>query len=360
MAELEGPAGGEAVNIDGAFCPIPLSHAETIVLGHGSGGKLTHGLIESIFYPPLENEALLTGDDAALLPNEGQRLAVSTDAHIVSPLFFPGGDIGRLAVCGTVNDLAAVGASPRWLTASFILEEGFPVESLKKILESMKAAAQEADVRIAAGDTKVAERGKGDGIFITTTGIGWVPDGLNISGSQAQPGDKVLLSGDIGDHGVAVLAARGDLAFETKIVSDVAPLNAMVQAMLSASQDIHCLRDPTRGGLATTLNEIARQSQVGITILEDAIPVKPAVEAACEMLGLDPLYIANEGKMVALVAPEAAEVILAAMKSVPEGINARIIGEVHQEAPGRLLVQTAIGGRRVVDMLAGEILPRIC
>lgn len=360
MTSTDGLNKADGVNFEGAYCPLPLGHANTIVLGHGSGGKLTHDLIQSAFYPPFENEALLRGDDAALLPNEGQRLVLTTDSHIVSPLFFPGGDIGRLAVCGTVNDLAAMGATARWLTAAFIIEEGFPVESLQKVLESMKVAAQEAGVRIVAGDTKVTERGKGDGLFITTTGLGWVAPDLNISGSQARPGDKVLLSGDIGDHGVAVLAARGDLAFEAQLESDVAPLNGLVEAMLAASRAIHCMRDPTRGGLATTLNEIARQSQVGITIEENLVPVKASVEAACEMLGLDPLYIANEGKMVAVVAPEAAETVLAAMKNHPAGANACIIGEVNQDAPGRLLVQTQIGGRRIVDMLAGEILPRIC
>lgn len=361
MATISEPTeNSPAVNIEGAYCPVPLAHDETIVLGHGSGGKLTQSLIESVFYPPLQNKELLRGDDAAVVPTEEGNLALSTDSHIVSPLFFPGGDIGKLAVCGTVNDLAMVGARPRWLTASFILEEGFLVRDLERILHSMRLAAEEAEIQVAAGDTKVTERGKGDGVFITTTGIGWVPDGLNISGANARPGDKVLLSGSIGDHGIAVLAARGDLAFEADLKSDVAPLSGLVGAMLAASTDIRCLRDPTRGGLATTLNEIARQSSVGITIQEKAILIKPSVEAACEMLGMDPLYIANEGKLVAIVAPEAAQEVLEAMKSHRYGQDARIIGEVHPEPQGRLLVQTAIGGRRVVDVLPGEILPRIC
>ncbi|MFP3855220.1 MAG: hydrogenase expression/formation protein HypE [Anaerolineales bacterium] len=348
-------------SIEGAVCPVPLSHDATIVLGHGSGGKLTQSLIETIFYPPLENETLMRGDDAAVLPENGEgRIAVSTDAHIVSPLFFPGGDIGKLAVCGSVNDLAMVGAVPRWITASFILEEGFPVSQLVLVLESMRAAAAEAGVRIVAGDTKVTERGKGDGLFITTTGIGVVPEGLHISGSSAQPGDKVLVSGDVGDHGIAVLAARGDLAFEADLLSDVAPLNNMVEAMLEVDAEIHSLRDPTRGGLATTLNEIARQSGVCISLDEESIPLKDSVRAACEMLGLDPLYIANEGKLVAIVAPEGAQAVLKALQAHPYGRQAQIIGEVQQAPHGRLLVRTGIGGRRVIGPLAGEILPRIC
>jgi hydrogenase expression/formation protein HypE len=272
------------VTIHGLVCPAPLAHENTIVLGHGSGGRMTQRLIERIFYPPLENPILLRGDDGAVVePPAGGRLAVSTDAHIVSPLFFPGGDIGRLAVCGTVNDLAMMGAQPLWLTASFILEEGLPIYLLEQVLLSMQASAADSGVTIVAGDTKVAERGKADGLFITTTGVGWIPEGREVGGALGQPGDAIILSGTLGDHGIAVLAARGELAFETKLQSDIAALNGLVEVMFTACPDVHVLRDPTRGGLATTLNEIARQSEVGILIDEDQLPVKAEVEAACEV-----------------------------------------------------------------------------
>lgn len=350
----------EGVRMQGAVCPVPLQHKEQIVLGHGSGGRLTQDLIESMFYPPFENPALMRGDDSAVVETQGGMLAITTDCHIVSPLIFPGGDIGRLAVCGVVNDLCMVGARPRWLTAGFILEEGLPSEILKQVTQSMRTAAEEAGVYIIAGDTKVTERGKADGIFISTSGVGVVPDGRDVSGANAKVGDIVLLSGPIGDHGIAVLAARGELDFEAKVVSDVAPLNGLVEAMFEACAGIHVLRDPTRGGLATTLNEIARQSGIGILIQEDSIPVRAPVEAACEMLGFDPLYVANEGKLVAVVPADSYDGVLAAMRSHPYGEGACRIGEVVQEPPGRLLMRTAIGGTRIVETLSGEMLPRIC
>jgi hydrogenase expression/formation protein HypE len=322
---------------------------------------MTQDLISRIFYPPFENPTLLRGDDAAVIEETlSGRLAICTDSHIVSPLFFPGGDIGRLAVCGTVNDLAMVGAQPLYLTAGFILEEGLPIDDLEKVALSMKAASEEAGVIIVAGDTKVAERGSADGLFISTCGVGTVPPSREVGGANAKPGDVVLLSGPIGDHGIAVLAARGELAFETEVVSDIAPLNHLVEAMFKVSTDIHVLRDPTRGGLATTLNEISHQSDVAIYLEENAIPVRPAVQAACEMLGFDPLYVANEGKLVAIVPEDDADKILEAMRRVSYGAQACRIGEVKKDPGGRVLMRTTIGGTRVVDILSGEMLPRIC
>ncbi len=351
----------EQVIIHGLVCPRPLTHEDTIVLGHGSGGRMTLELITKTFYPPFANATLLAGNDAAVVerPAEG-RLAVSTDAHIVSPLFFPGGDIGRLSVAGTVNDLVCMGARPLWLTASFILEEGLPVYVLQTALESMKSTAEEAGVQVIAGDTKVAERGKADGIFISTTGVGHIPDGREVHGGNAQPGDVVFVSGTLGDHGMAVLAARGELGFEAEIESDVAPLQEIVEAIFAASDRVHVLRDPTRGGLATTLNEIASQSNVCIEIEETEIPVDPAVEAASEMLGFDPLYIANEGKLVVIAAAEDADEIEAAMRDSRYGSGTKRIGVVRAEPEKRVLMKTGIGGTRVVDVLSGELLPRIC
>ena len=286
--------------------------------------------------------------------------AVTTDCHVVSPLFLPGGDIGRLAVCGTVNDLCMVGAQPQWLTAGFIIEEGLQFEVLERVTRSMRAAAEEAGIIIVAGDTKVTERGKADGLFITTSGVGLVPKERDVGGANARPGDVVLLSGSLGDHGIAVLAARGELEFEAQVESDMAPLNGMVETMFEACPNIGVLRDPTRGGLATSLNEIARQSGVGIQIDDASIPVHGAVEAACEMLGFDPLYVANEGKLVAVVPANASQDVLDAMRSHPYGEEACAIGEVMEEPAGRVLMQTAIGGRRVIETLSGEMLPRIC
>jgi hydrogenase expression/formation protein HypE len=322
---------------------------------------MMHDLIQKTFLPHLENPILKAGNDAALLqPDSHTQLAISTDCHVVWPIFFPGGDIGHLAVCGTVNDVAMLGAIPKYLTAGFILEEGLEIEILERVVQSMKAAAEEAGVEIIAGDTKVVQRGKADGLYITTAGVGTVIQGNDISGSQAKPGDIVILSGTIGDHGISVLGARGELGFESEIQSDCAPLNHLVAAMLEVSDQIHVLRDPTRGGVATTLNEIAGQSRVGISLDEARIPVNPAVQAACEMLGFDPLYVANEGKLIAIVGKDDAQIILNVMRKTKYGEHAVIIGAVTNEPSGRVLMKTSFGSTRVVDVLAGEMLPRIC
>ncbi len=348
--------------MEGPVCPLPLRHDERIVMGHGSGGQMSHDLIERIFRRAFGNPLLAAAEDAAVIPQAvSARLALSTDAHVVWPLFFPGGDIGRLAVCGTVNDLAMMGARPRYLTAGFILEEGLEIAVLERVAQSMQAAAREAGVLLAAGDTKVVQKGKADGLYITTAGVGLLPAGRHPAGAQARPGDVLIVSGTIGDHGIAVLAARGELGFEAEVESDVAPLNALVEAMLRAGGEaVHALRDPTRGGVATTLNEIARQSGVGILLYEDKLPLRPAVRSACELLGFDPLYIANEGKLLALVAREAAEAVLEAMRAAPYGAEAAIIGKTLAEPAGRVLARTPLGTTRLVDMLAGEMLPRIC
>lgn len=352
-------------SFEGPACPLPLSHSEQIVIGHGSGGRMTQDLIRRVFYPHLSSPALSEGNDFARLRLQAEAglqgsLAVSTDSHIVTPLFFPGGDIGKLAVCGTVNDVSMSGAVPLFLTAGFILEEGLPVATLERVVTSMAAAAREAGVQFIAGDTKVAERGKVDGLYITTSGIGWIPAGRKIGGDQALAGDVVLVSGTLGDHGIAVLQARGELGFETNVSSDIAPLNDLIQSVLSAAPHVHVLRDPTRGGLATTLNEIAVQSGKGIWLEEDTIPVLPPVQAACEMLGFDPLYIANEGKVIVIVPEAEATDALAAMRRHPYGQQAARIGIVQENPPGRVLLRTAIGGTRILDVLAGEMLPRIC
>ncbi len=335
---------------------------DRILLAHGSGGQLTHNLIKQVFVKHLANPVLNQLDDAAVvkLPNEGRRLAFTTDSYVVQPIFFPGGDIGKLAVCGTVNDLATSGARPLYLSASFIIEEGLSLDDLERIVVSMRQAVDEAGVEIIAGDTKVVNKGSADGIFINTTGVGIVPEQTEISGSNARPGDKVIVSGTIGDHGIAIMSHREGLEFSTPLRSDCAPLNKLVTAMLEASREIHCLRDPTRGGLATTLNEFAAQSNVGILIHEDRIPIHNAVRGACEMLGLDPLHVANEGKLVAVVGKADAEKVLACMKGHTYGAEAAIIGEVRAEHPGRVVMRTLLGTSRLVDMLVGDLLPRIC
>ncbi len=351
----------DPVTMQGAVCPAPVQQRDRIVLGHGSGGKLMHDLIAKTFLPAFDNPLLRAGDDAALFRLSAcSRLSLSTDSHVVYPLFFPGGDIGRLAVCGTVNDVAMLGAQPLYLTAGFILEEGLELDVLQRVLASMKAAAEEAGVQIVAGDTKVVQKGKADGMYINTTGLGAVPTGVEISGANAKPRDVVILSGPIGDHGIAVLGARGELGFDAEVQSDVAPLNHLIMALLDASEEIHVLRDPTRGGVATTLNEIAKQSGIGITLFEKSIPVRPAVRAACEMLGFDPLYVANEGKLMAIVGREEADRVLEVMHQNRYGAEAVIVGEVQVESPGRVLLRTAIGSHRIVDVLLGEMLPRIC
>lgn len=346
--------------IQSAVCPVPIRDRGYVILGHGSGGKLSHDLIGDLFLPPFDNPALAKGDDAGVVDAGAcARLAISTDSHVVWPLFFPGGDIGRLAVCGTVNDVAMMGARPLYLTAGFILEEGLELGLLERVVESMKTAAAEAGVQIVAGDTKVVEKGKADGLYINTAGVGLVLPATEISGNLAQPGDKIILSGPIGDHGIAVLAARGELGFDVEVESDVAPLNGLIHQMLLTSDNVHVLRDPTRGGLASTLNEIARQSGVGMLLDETAIALRPAVRAACEILGFDPLYIANEGKLVAIVAPEDADPLLEVMRATRYGEEAAVIGEV-VEGHGRVLMRTPLGTTRIVDMLMGEMLPRIC
>jgi len=350
---------------EGAYCPVPLRHNDQIVMGHGSGGLMTNDLIQRVFVPFLSSPPLLEGNDSARvsLPDGAGlkgRLSISTDSHIVSPLFFRGGDIGRLAICGTVNDVCMTGALPLYLTAGFILEEGLPVEILEAVVQSMQAAAREAGVQVVAGDTKVVEKGKADGLFINTAGVGWIPEGRLVGGEQARPGDVVLISGTMGDHGIAVLAARGDLGFETGIASDTAPLNHLIAAVLEAAPHTHVLRDPTRGGLATTLNEIAVQSKVGIWLDEKAVPIRDGVRAACEMLGFDPLYIANEGKVIVIVPPEEADAALKTMCSSKYGAMAARIGAVKADPAGRVLLKTQIGGTRLLDVLAGEMLPRIC
>ncbi len=351
----------ESIVTEGLVCPVPLAHGQHIVMGHGSGGKLSHDLIAKVFAPAFDNLALRANNDAAEAPaGDSTRLAISTDSHVVWPLFFPGGDIGRLAVCGTVNDVAMLGARPLYLAAGFILEEGLALEVLERVVASMRVAADEAQVQIVAGDTKVVQKGKADGLYINTAGVGLLQTGVNIGGAKAQPGDLVILSGPIGDHGIAVLSARGELGFEAEVQSDVAPLNHLIAAMLQTSAQIHVLRDPTRGGLATTLNEIARQSQVGIVLDERRIPVRPAVMAACELLGFDPLYIANEGKLIAMVGRGDAPKVLEVMRATRYGEEAVVIGEVSAEPKSRVLMKTSIGSTRIVDVLMGELLPRIC
>ena len=332
---------------------------ESILLAHGSGGRLSHELVEKKFLPFLANPALNKLDDSAIFEASG-RLAFTTDGYVVNPIFFPGGNIGKLAVCGTVNDLAMNGARPLYLSLSAIIEEGLLLRELEQIVQSIKKAAEEAEVSIIAGDTKVVNRGQADKLFITTSGVGIVPPGVDISGANARVGDKVLLSGTIGDHGMAIMSQREGLEFSTTLRSDCAPLNKLVSQMLEVSSRIHCMRDPTRGGLATTLNELARQSQVGIVIEEDRIPVKEEVKAACELLGLDPIYIANEGKLVATVDAADADRILARMRKNRYGRDAAVIGEVTSKHPGKVVMKTKLGPSRIVDMLTGELLPRIC
>lgn len=332
----------------------------TVDMTHGSGGRAMAQLIEELFVGALDNELLRQGNDQAAFDVSGGRMVMSVDGHVISPLFFPGGDIGSLSVHGTVNDVAMSGAKPLYLSAAFILEEGFPLADLKRIVESMAAAANAAGVPVVTGDTKVVEKGKGDGVFITTTGIGVVPEGVTISGDLARPGDRILVSGSMGDHGVAIMSRRENLSFETAVESDSQALHDLVADMVAAVPAIHCLRDPTRGGLASTLNEIAQQSGVGMQLREADIPVKPEVNAACELLGLDPLYVANEGKLIAICAARDAERLLAVMRAHPKGAEAAIIGEVIEDEHNFIQMETSFGGSRIVDWLAGEQLPRIC
>lgn len=340
--------------------PLDLKHGH-VDMAHGSGGRVMAQLIDELFARHLGNEYLAQGDDGALLPAPGEgRLVMATDAHVVSPLFFPGGDIGCLSVHGTINDVAVMGAEPLYLSAAFIIEEGFKFSDLERIVKSMAEAAKFAGVPVVTGDTKVVERGKGDGVFITTTGIGIVRPGSELSGRNARQGDVILVSGTLGDHGMAIMAERESLGFESPIVSDTAALHGLIAAMRASGAEIHVLRDPTRGGLATTLNEIAKQSGVGMMLQEKALPVSAAVAAACEFLGLDPLYVANEGKLVAICRENDAEKLLSAMRDHPLGKAAAMIGSVHEDPHHFVQMTTAFGGRRIVDWLSGEQLPRIC
>jgi hydrogenase expression/formation protein HypE len=339
--------------------PLDIKHGH-VDMSHGSGGRAMAQLVEQLFAAAFDNEFLAQRNDQALLPQPEGRIVMATDCHVVSPLFFPGGDIGCLSVHGTINDVAMSGAQPLYLAAGFILEEGFALADLKRIVESMAGAAREAGVSIVTGDTKVVEKGKGDGVFITTTGVGVVPPGIHISGDRARPGDRIIVSGTVGDHGMAVMSQRESLAFGTDLLSDTAALHGLVAAMIAAVPELRVLRDPTRGGLATTLNEIAAQSGVGMLIDEAAVPVQRQVEAACEFLGLDPLYVANEGKLVAIVPAEQAERLLRAMQAHPLGRKAALIGEVLADAHHFVQMRTRFGGKRIVDWLAGDQLPRIC
>jgi len=341
-------------------CPTPLSAKDTVLLGHGSGGKLSAELVRDVFLPALSNPVLARLDDQAIVTVNGSRLAITTDSFVVQPLFFPGGDIGSLAVHGTVNDLAMGGAKPLFLSAAFIIEEGFSIPDLRRVVDSMHKAAAAAGVQVVTGDTKVVERGKGDGLFVNTTGIGILPQDVELSADRARPGDKVLLSGPIGEHGIAILAQREGLEFETTIESDSAALNTLVDKMLQASCAIRCMRDPTRGGVSSTLNEIAQQSRVAIQLEESSIPIREEVRGACELLGLDPLYVANEGKLIAIVAPEAASSVLQAMRCHRLGAESQIIGTVSDGTAGLVTMRTPLGTTRIVDMLAGDQLPRIC
>ena len=334
-----------------------------ILLAHGGGGKLSHQLIREVFLQRLRNPILENLDDAAVLPDslpKGAKLAFTTDSYVVQPVFFPGGDIGKLAVSGTVNDLAMMGARPLYLSAGFILEEGFPIPDLEAILYSMARTAREAGVSIVAGDTKVVHKGSADGVFINTAGVGVIPPGVDLGSARVRPGDAVIVSGPVGDHGVAVMMQREGLQFTSELKSDCAPLNGLVEAILKASPQVHCLRDPTRGGLAAVLNEIASQAGVGIEIEEQAIPVREEVKGVCELLGIDPLYVACEGRLVAFVAEEDAPAVLEAMHRHPHGQGARLIGRTLTEHPGKVVMRTLLGSRRLLDMPAGEQLPRIC
>ncbi len=340
-------------------CPLPLTGHNKIVIGHGSGGRLSAQLIAEMFVPAFDNEVLRRMDDQAVLNLEASRVAFTTDSFVVTPIFFPGGDIGDLAVNGTVNDLAMSGAAPLYLSAAFIIEEGFAMADLQRVVESMARAARAAGVAIVTGDTKVVNKGCADQLFVTTAGVGLVPAGVHISASNAKPGDRILLSGTIGDHGMAVMAQREGLDFEGELLSDTRPLHNLVKAMIGAGE-IHVLRDPTRGGLAASLSEIAKTSNTGVEIDARAIPVRESVKGACEVLGLDPLFVANEGKLVAFVAPGDAGRILDAMRSLPEGREATMIGLVTDQHPGVTIVRTEIGGSRVVELPFHEQLPRIC
>lgn len=344
----------------GLSCPLPISEYKNVLIAHGGGGKLTQQMIQKMFLSQFRNEFLEPLHDGAVIPFGGGRLAFSTDSYVISPIFFPGGDIGELAVNGTVNDLAMCGAVPQYLSCAFIIEEGLPMEDLWRVVLSMQEAARRAGVKLVTGDTKVVDKGKGDRLFINTAGIGVIADGVHISSRNAQKGDVIILNGPIAVHGMAIMSVREGLEFDTQITSDTAPLNGLVEAALGASKQIHVLRDPTRGGVASALNEIAESSGVGMTIHETRIPIPEEVRGACEILGLDPLYVANEGKLLAFVPASAADRVLGAMRAHPLGHESAIIGEVVDDHPRVVVMKSRIGGSRVVDMLSGEQLPRIC
>jgi hydrogenase expression/formation protein HypE len=344
----------------GVSCPLPITNYKEIVLAHGSGGTLSRQLVDKIILPQFRNELLEPLHDGAIFSLGEQRLAFTTDSFVVNPIFFPGGDIGKLAIYGTINDLAMCGARPLYLSVSFILEEGLPMEDFWRVVQSMRAAADDAKVALVTGDTKVVDRGKADKIFINTSGIGVVPAGLNIHPARAQVGDKIIINGPIAVHGIAIMSVREGLEFETEIASDTAPLHELVEALIAAKIDLHVLRDPTRGGVTSALAEIAQSARLGMLLDEAAIPISEEVKGACEILGLDPLYVANEGKFIAILAKEDADAALAALRSHLSGKEAAIIGEVVQQHPGMVMMRTRVGGTRVVDMLSGEQLPRIC
>jgi hydrogenase expression/formation protein HypE len=333
---------------------------DVITLAHGAGGKATRALVEGLFLEEFGNPALDPLGDAALVDVHGRRLAFTTDSYVVKPVFFPGGSIGDLAVNGTVNDLAVSGAAPLWLSAGFVIEEGFPVADLRRVAADMAHAAAAAGVAVATGDTKVVERGNADGLYVNTAGIGVVALGVDLRGTRVRPGDRVLVSGTLGDHGMAVMIARGDLKLEADIRSDTAPLNELAAALLELVEELRWMRDPTRGGLATALNELAREARVAVVLDECALPLRPPVVGACEILGIDPLYVANEGKLIAIVSAEAADHALASLRMQPLGEDAALVGTIHAEPSGLVLLDTALGGRRIVDTLVGDPLPRIC
>ena len=342
------------------ICPVPKNDYDKILLAHGGGGTLMHKLIDVLFKSNFENDILSQGNDSAIIEINGTKFAFTTDSYVVQPLFFPGGDIGSLAINGTINDLCVSGAKPLYISVGFIIEEGFPVEELEKIVISMRKTADNAKIKIVTGDTKVINKKSGDGIYINTSGIGIVYDGVDISVNKIKPGDKIILSGRIADHGIAVMSARENLEFETEIKSDCAALNGLVDEIFSVSKNIKIMRDPTRGGIASTLNEIAKSSGLGIKIFEEKIPVSEPVRGACEILGFDPMYVANEGKLIAFVSEKDAEKVLLKMQSHPLGKESQIIGEVTSENPSRVIMKTVIGSSRIVDMISGEQLPRIC
>jgi len=354
-----GEQGNEAPALT-ASCPLPITDHKEIVLAHGSGGKMTHRLIEKMILPAFGNPLLAPLHDGAIFAIGSTKFAFSTDSYVVKPIFFPGGDIGKLAVHGTVNDLAMCGARPLYLSAAFIIEEGFSMQDFWRVLQSMREAADAAGVSLITGDTKVVDRGKGDQIFINTSGVGMIEEGVDIRPDRARVGDKILVSGEIATHGIAIMSVREGLEFETEIASDTAPLNGLVDAIFQTTKNVHVLRDPTRGGVTSALTEIAESARVGIRLEQHALPISQEVQGACEILGLDPLYVANEGKLLAVVAKEDAENVLSAMRRHPLGKQAAIIGEVVEAHPGMVTMKTHIGGTRVVDMLSGEQLPRIC